>query len=147
MIETMNTIITNQDTTSKTINIDEYLRASDILEQDIKQRMHRILANRLDLSSTAHAITFLGKASDLQLTRNQRREFRCNCDACNAMKAKHPTMSRNKQHDEDKQLVGTYPLEVIWIDDMTKTDDPGPLRMKHFFIIVDDYTDYCWGIE
>ena len=30
---------------------------------------------------------------------------------------------------------------------MTKTGDPGPLRMKHFFVIADDYNDYCWGIE
>ena len=63
------------------------------------------------------------------------------------MKTKHPNMSRNRQRDEEKLLVGKYSLEVIWIDDMQKTGDPGPFQMKHFFVIVDDYTDYCWGIE
>jgi hypothetical protein len=55
-------------------------------------------------------------------------------------------MSKGPQNSEDKLVAATRPMQVLWIDDMMKTGDPGPFGMKHFFVIVDELTDYCWGI-
>lgn len=125
--------------------LDLYSQSGNYLEPDVRKRMHCIMAHRVDLSKTGYQITFLGKAEDLKVARRKRREA-CDCDSCMAMKSKNPPMSRGHQEDEDKLLNSEYPMHVLWIDDMMKTGDPGPFGMKHYFVIVDDYTDYCWGI-
>ena len=76
--------------------LDAYTRLDDILEPNIKARMHCIMAHRMDLSNTADNIIFLGKAPDLKMTRKQRRQNGCDFEACIRMKSKLPSTSRNK---------------------------------------------------